>query len=109
MGTNDNYVTFGMLTTDKLGKDKVYPGHLYTKPAASSQGGGSSNVQIDTSKVYTVAELLALGAKLKDGEVTTVRAKVKATIVSIDKPDYGQMTIQDETGTISVYGSYTYH
>ena len=54
----DGYVTFGMLTTDKLGKDKVYPGHLYTKPAASSQG-GSSNVQIDTNKVYTVAELLA--------------------------------------------------
>ena len=106
MGTNDGYVTFGMLTTDKLGKEKIYPGHLYTKPAASSQG-GSSNVQIDTNKVYTVAELLALGGKLKDGEVTTVRAKVKATVESITDYTYGGMKLTDETGTISVYGSYS--
>lgn len=42
-----------------------------------------------------------------DGSVTTERYYVKATIKSIDNADYGAMTIEDLTGTLSVYGTYS--
>lgn len=53
----------------------------------------------------TVAELLAL--PLKDGETTSGRYYVRATILSVTNSMYGEMLIADETGTISVYGSYS--
>lgn len=42
-----------------------------------------------------------------DGSVTTERYYVKAEIKSIDNADYGAMTIEDPTGTLSVYGTYS--
>lgn len=42
-----------------------------------------------------------------DGSVTTERYYVKATIKSIDNADSGSMTIEDPTGTLSVYGTYS--
>lgn len=42
-----------------------------------------------------------------DGSVTTERYYVKATIKSIDNAEYGAMTIEDSTGTLSVYGTYS--
>lgn len=42
-----------------------------------------------------------------DGSVTTERYYVKAEIKSIDNANYGAMTIEDPTGTLSVYGTYS--
>ena len=53
----------------------------------------------------TIAELLAL--PLAQDEITEGRYYVEATIESITKPQYGAMIITDETGSISVYGSYS--
>ncbi len=41
------------------------------------------------------------------GNLTTERYYIKGKIVSIDDARYGAMTITDETGTISVYGTYS--
>ena len=53
----------------------------------------------------TIAELLAL--PLAEGDITEGRYYVEATIESVTKPQYGAMIITDETGSISVYGSYS--
>ena len=53
----------------------------------------------------TIAELLNL--PLNNDELTAGRFYVRATIQSISNATYGQMIIFDETGSISVYGSYS--
>lgn len=57
-------------------------------------------------KINTVAEILELCGE-ESGYTSTERYYVRATIVSIDNPTYGEMTISDETGDISVYGTYS--
>ena len=105
MGTSGNYVTYGMMKVEELGKSTVYCGQLFKKPSSSNQGNG--NVNVDTSKEYTIAEALAMGAKLSDGEMTETRILIRATVESIKDYTYGGMQLTDETGTISVYGSYS--
>ena len=58
----------------------------------------------DDRKIYTIAELIAMMPS--DGSVTTERYYVRAKIKSIDDASYGAMTIEDSTGTLSVYGTY---
>lgn len=58
----------------------------------------------DERKIYTIAELIAMMPS--DGSATTERYYVKAKIKSIDNAIYGAMTIEDSTGTLSVYGTY---
>ena len=43
----------------------------------------------------------------EEGNVTTERYYIRATVVSIVNAAYGQMIIADETGEISVYGTYS--
>lgn len=69
----------------------------------STDENNSSNE--DEKKIYTIAELIAMMPS--DGSVTTERYYVKATIKSIDNADYGAMTIEDPTSTLSVYGTYS--
>lgn len=59
----------------------------------------------DDRKIYTIAELIAMMPS--DGSVTTERYYVRAKIKSIDNAMYGAMTIEDSTGTLSVYGTYS--
>ncbi|MBE6634287.1 MAG: hypothetical protein E7620_08120 [Ruminococcaceae bacterium] len=56
-------------------------------------------------ELITIAEALELCGET--GNITTERYYIRATIVSIDNAQYGKMTIQDATGTISVYGTYS--
>lgn len=65
----------------------------------------NSSKDEDEKKIYTIAELIAMMPS--DGSATTERYYVKATIKSIDNADYGAMTIEDPTGTLSVYGTYS--
>ena len=55
--------------------------------------------------VITIAKALELCGE--SGNVTEDRYYIRGTIVSIDNANYGAMTIKDETGTISVYGTYS--
>lgn len=59
----------------------------------------------DDRKIYTIAELIAMMPS--DGSVTTERYYVRAKIKSIDDAGFGAMTIEDSTGTLSVYGTYS--
>ena len=65
----------------------------------------NSSKNEDEKKIYTIAELIAMMPS--DGSVTTERYYVKATIKSIDDAGFGAMTIEDPTGTLSVYGTYS--
>ncbi len=56
-------------------------------------------------KVLTVAEALELCGE--PGNLTTERYYIRATVKSVTNPQYGAMVIYDETGEISVYGTYS--
>lgn len=59
----------------------------------------------DADSTLTIAEMLAL--PLSSGEITECRYYVTATVKSVSNATYGAMIIEDETGSISVYGSYS--
>ena len=65
----------------------------------------NSSKNEDEKKIYTIAELIAMMPS--DGSATTERYYVRATIKSIDDAGFGSMTIEDSTGTLSVYGTYS--
>ena len=56
-------------------------------------------------KVLTVAEALELCGE--PGNLTTERYYVRGTVKTVSNPAYGAMVIYDETGEISVYGTYS--
>jgi len=56
-------------------------------------------------ETITIAKALELCEQFVSAP-TTDRYYIRATIVSVDNPTYGQMTIKDETGEIMVYGTY---
>lgn len=56
----------------------------------------------------TVAELIELsGGQTSKPDSSSPRYYVAASVKSIDDPQYGGMTIEDETGEIMVYGTYS--
>lgn len=58
-------------------------------------------------KPLTVGEALAICASLDSGVTTTERYYIRGTVKSIVNPTYGQMVIEDGTGEISAYGTYS--
>ena len=59
----------------------------------------------DTVELNTIAEAIAEAKKI--GETYSLgKYRIKAEIKSIESVTYGQMTISDDTGTLSVYGVY---
>lgn len=65
----------------------------------------NSSKNEDEKKIYTIAELIAMMPS--DGSATKERYYVRAKIKSIDDAGFGAMTIEDPTGTLSVYGTYS--
>ena len=55
-------------------------------------------------ETYTVAELIEMSAEYID-EASTERFYTYVTIKEVSKPQYGEMTVYDETGEILVYGT----
>ncbi len=84
-------------TTDETGGDT----------ARETETDAESEAQPTTPDydIISIAEALELCGE--PGNLTTERYYIRGTIVSIDNPAYGAMTIKDETGTISVYGTYS--
>ena len=74
---------------------------LSEKPTDDGKEDGNED-EYDT---ITIAEALELCGE--PGNLTTERYYIRATIISIDNAQFGQMTIGDETGTIPVYGTYS--
>lgn len=56
-------------------------------------------------EIITIAEALELCGE--SGNVTTERYYIRGKITSVTNAEYGAMTIEDETGSISVYGTYS--
>ena len=59
----------------------------------------------DEYETITVSEALALCGE--EGNITTERYYIRATVDKITNGIYGEMTISDETGSIYVYGTYS--
>ena len=57
--------------------------------------------------VITIAEALEIASKLESKVETTERYYIKATIKSVTNSLYGALILTDDTGTISVYGTYS--
>ncbi len=55
--------------------------------------------------IITIAEALELCGE--PGNITTERYYIKGKIKSVTNPEYGAMIIEDETGSIEVYGTYS--
>ncbi len=71
----------------------------------SGEVSGEVTEEGDEYPVITVARALELCGEA--GNLTTERYYLKVRIESVDNPAYGQMTVSDETGSISVYGTYS--
>lgn len=61
-----------------------------------------NKVEIET---ITIAEALELCGE--EGNITTDRYYIRATIKTVTNATYGAMVIEDETGSIAVYGTYS--
>ena len=73
-----------------------------TTTAAPSTPDSPEEPEYDT---ITIAEALELCGE--PGNVTTERYYIRATVKTVKNAQYGQMVIEDETGTIEVYGTYS--
>ena len=85
-----------------------------TKPEATTTTTTTTTTTVETPdtneptvqyETITIAKALELCGE--PGNVTTDRYYIRATVKSIDNAQYGAMTIEDETGSISVYGTYS--
>ena len=99
------------------GKIKNYSGTIeFEKPELLAYKDGTLAPSIDITpkpgtglaegyEVISIAQALEI-AKLAEG-ATTPRYYILATVSSISNAAYGAMYIEDETGSISVYGTYS--
>lgn len=95
--TKDNYIFSGWYTDENFTTAWDF---------SNSKVSGDLTLYAKFEKINTVAEILELCGE-ESGYTSTERYYVRAKVVSIDNPTYGQMTISDETGDISVYGTYS--
>ncbi len=77
------------------------------KPEPNTSTGSSQSTSPTQSEiqVITIAEALELCGE--EGNVTTDRYYIRGIIETVENATYGQMTISDSTGSISVYGTYS--
>ena len=79
-----------------------------TKPqeSTSSTNKGDDPEPDPDPQLITVAEAIEI-AMAETSDNPTTRYLIRATIVKVSNPAYGEMTIADETGEIYVYGTYS--
>lgn len=66
---------------------------------------GTQTPEKEEYEVITIAEALELCGE--EGNITTERYYLRGIVQSITNSQYGAMVISDDTGTISVYGTYS--
>ena len=78
---------------------------------SESVSDSESNSESDSSGAETQYETITIAQAMElcgePGNKTTERYYIRAIVKSITNPQYGQMVIEDETGTMSVYGTYS--
>ncbi len=75
-----------------------------SSPETSAVESGTSSKE-ETRDIISIAEALELCGE--SGNVTSERYYIRATVKSITNAQYGAMIIEDATGEISVYGTYS--
>ena len=89
---------------DKTPEGSSTPSNDQNKPDDGNDDGNDDN-NTPEYNVITIAEALELCGE--EGNITTERYYIRGTIVTIKNAQYGQMVIEDETGSIEVYGTYS--
>ncbi len=92
------------IETPPVGGDETAAPSETTTPDETNEP-ETSAPDVPVYDIITISKALELCGE--PGNLTTERYYLKGTIVSIDNAAYGAMTIKDETGTISVYGTYS--
>ena len=85
------------------------PQETTTSTSTTVDGGNDDPVEDDWNDLYeiiTIAEAIEI-AMAETSDAPSTRYYIRATIVKVSNPTYGEMTIADETGEIYVYGSYS--
>ena len=75
--------------------------------ADETPDGGTGETPDDGEKYETITIAEALELCGAEGNITTERYYIRATVDAITDARFGAMIISDETGTISVYGTYS--
>ncbi|MBE6620943.1 MAG: hypothetical protein E7625_06255 [Ruminococcaceae bacterium] len=74
-------------------------------PGDNTGDNGDGDNETPEYETITIAQALELCGE--PGNITTERYYIRATIKTVVNAAYGQMVIEDETGEISVYGTYS--
>ena len=90
--------------TTEPGEDTTEPGEDTTEPETSTE---EETTEPDEPEIQVITIAQALELCGEEGNITTERYYIRATVVSITNAAYGAMVIADETGEISVYGTYS--
>ena len=77
-----------------------------TENGGTENGGTENGGEPEEYTTITVAEAIAL-CGTQSGYITTERYYIRATVKNVTNAAYGAMVIEDETGSISVYGMYS--
>ena len=90
--------------TTEPGEDTTAPDEDTTEPETSTE---EETTEPDEPEIQVITIAQALELCGEEGNITTERYYIRATVVSITNAAYGAMVIADETGEISVYGTYS--
>lgn len=113
-GYTGDEVCYACGTTVKTGKAIATTEHNYKNGKCSACGADAPSSDFDATiaawkaqyTTITVAEALTLCEQFVDSP-STDRYYMIVTIKSVDNPTYGQFTVEDETGSIMLYGTYS--
>jgi hypothetical protein len=104
MGTNGTYVTFGTIAQSNIANETYYPARLYVSEGTTPDPKPETPVE---GTVISIADAIALGKSMEHDQYTEEKYKVTGVILSVYKPDYGNMYIADSEGnTLTIYGTY---
>ena len=100
-------VTEDMTLTAKWTEDGSSGGNEDSSGGNQDSTGGSEDVFVPDGQVLTVGEALAIAKTLANGESTTQKYYVEATLGDITSSTYGNCSLLDGTYSLGVYGLYS--
>ena len=89
-----------------IGQDNTNQSTTTTNTEKPTESTSTTQKPEPTPELITVAEAIEI-ANAETSTNPTTRYLIRATIVRVSNPAYGEMTIADETGEIYVYGVYS--
>lgn len=89
-----------------IGQDNANQSTTTTNTEKPTESTSTTQKPEPTPELITVAEAIEI-ANAETSTNPTTRYLIRATIVRVSNPAYGEMTIADETGEIYVYGVYS--